>query len=495
MKKSIKIPFIATLLLLGISCNDDFLEAEPSELLSQEQVSEAAEFNPDVVAGTVAGIYSLMIQTGTGGTTNHDDFGQKGYDIYGDMLSGDMALSVSTYGWYRSDITEFQSPLDFTRTRNYMVWRYYYRIIRSTNLVIDALGGNDAVPELDENKYYMGQAKALRAMSYFYLMQYFVKTYNPNEEVLPFYDDPLDQNGAKVTTSVVYDLITSDLTDAIDLLDGFSRSSKNEINKYVAEGLLAYAYAFTGENWQEVADLTEDVINNGGFTIMSETEVLGGFNDVSTAGWMWGVDLTVDIGLGLVSWWGQIDYYSYSYAAYGDYKSIDSDLFAQIPDDDVRKGQFYDAPSSSLNLMPLNKFYDAALTPAGAATTTTSDYVFMRVAEMYLLNAEANANLGMASTAQNSLISLLDLRLDDTSYVTALSGQDLIDEIYLQTRIELWGEGKAYLALKRNHETVVRGDNHLSYVGEAIPYDDERLTFEIPQSEIQNNPFLSTQNE
>ena len=100
----------------------------------------------------------------------------------------------------------------------------------------------------------------------------------------------------------------------------------------------------------------------------------------------------------------------------------------------------------------------------------------------------------MDAVAVNRLKDLLSQRLDDVTYLDALSGQALLDEIYLQTRIELWGEGKSYLALKRFKETVVRGSNHLSYVGEAIPYDDERLTFEIPEAEILYNPFISTQN-
>ena len=119
----------------------------------------------------------------------------------------------------------------------------------------------------------------------------------------------------------------------------------------------------------------------------------------------------------------------------------------------------------------------------------------MRVAEMYLLNAEAAANLGMDAEARMALSTLLDERVDDTSYLDGLSGQDLIDEIYLQTRIELWGEGKSYLAMKRNKATVVRGANHLSFVGEPIPYNDERMTFEIPEAEILYNPAISTQND
>src|SRR5660397_298778 len=83
-----------------------------------------------------------------------------------------------------------------------------------------------------------------------------------------------------------------------------------------------------------------------------------GFNDVNTAGWMWGVDITSDIGIGLDSWWGQMDYFSYSYAGYGDYKAIDSGLYAQIPDGDVRKNQFYQNSGSASYLQPWFKFFD-----------------------------------------------------------------------------------------------------------------------------------------
>lgn len=491
MKKLIKLTLFVVTLVIAYSCQDDFLDKEPSEFLTTNQIADAASQNPDVVKGTLTGIYALQFETGTGGTTGHDDFGQKGYDIFGDMISGDMALSVSTYGWYRASITELQCTQDFTFQDNYQVWRYYYRIIRSANTVIDALGGNEAVPELQENKFLLGQAKAMRAHSYFYLTQYFQKSYNPSEEILPLYDDLLDQNSAKVAASEIYTLIETDLLSAITLLDGFGRATKTEVNQNVAKAILAYVYGAMGRDG-EVKTLTAQVINSGEHTLMSAEEVLGGFNDVNTSGWMWGVDLTSDTDLALVSWWGQIDFFSYSYAAFGDAKSIDSDLYDAIPDNDVRKGQFYTA--GSFELMPIGKFYDDDRQRYGAAQLVTADYIYMRIAEMYLLNAEAAAKTGDDGAARTSLKTLLNERLPDVSYVDDLSGQALLDEIYLQGRIELWGEGKAYLSLKRNKRSTTRGANHLSLVGETIQYDDERLTFEIPESEIQNNPFISDQN-
>lgn len=499
MKKIYILSFVA-LLLFGITgCEKDFLEVQPTEFLTEDQIAEAAKNNPDVIAGSISGIYTLMFQTGTGGTDlDHDDFGQKGYDIYSDFLSSDLVLSVSTYGWYRR-LTEYTVTTDYTNNGNYKPWRYYYRIIRSANSVIAALGGNDAVPELDANKHLMGQAKALRAYGYFYLTQFYATNYDPSAEILPIYTDPTQPNQPKSTAQEVYNLIVKDLTDAISLLETFQRTAKNEVNKYVAEGLLAYTYAVMGgnENYAKAKDLTNDIIQNGGFTLMDSTEVvytgdpaLGGFNNVSTPGWMWGVDITLDNGLDLVSWWGQMDAYTYSYQWAGDRKAIDKGLYDAIPANDVRKGQFYPDNASDYYLVPLYKFYDPGRTIGGQRNITT-DYVYMRVAEMYLLNAEAAAKSGDETTAKTSLKELLKLRISDPGYVDGLSGQALLDEIYLQTRIELFGEGKSYLAMKRNQATIVRGSNHLSYVGEPVPYNDPRLTFEIPQSEIQNNPFIN----
>lgn len=490
--KNIILSTIAAASMLTLfNCNEDFLDTEPTEFLTAEQVAEAAANNPGVIAGSMAGIYTLQFQAETGGTEDHDDFGQKGYDIYLDMLCGDMALATNGYNWYRS-LTEYQDTQDFTQGRNRKPWRYYYRIIRSANTVIDALGGQDVTPALDANKWIMGQAKAIRAHSYFYLTQLYSNKYEPNAEILPLYTTAADQNGPKVTTQVIFDLMISDLTESITLLDGFTRTAKNQINKSVAQGTLAYVYAGMG-NWTEVAALTNDVITSGGYTLATSAEAVGGFNDVNTSGWMWGVDITLDNGLDLVSWWGQVDVYTYSYAWAGDSKAIDLDLYNSIPANDIRKTQFLNDPSSTYYLLPFNKFFDPGRVVGGQRNVTT-DYLYMRVAEMYLLNAEANARLGADGLARTSLKSVLDLRVPTSAYVDALSGQSLLDEVYYQTRLELWGEGKSYFAMKRNQAIITRGANHLSNVGVQTAYDDEKLTLEIPEDEIQNNPFIGTQN-
>src|SRR5690554_6194552 len=186
MKKRFFIPVLAASILM-VGCSKDFLEAEPSRFVSKEQIDEAAEDRPNVAAGTLNGLYSLMYTVYSGGTTGHDDFGHKGYDIYADILTGDMVLGGYNYGWYQ-DIAEFTTTTDYTYLDNYQVWRFYYQIIFGANNVIDGLGGNDAVLEDDDSKYVMGQAKAMRGFAYFYLANYFGHGYQPNEAILPLYD-------------------------------------------------------------------------------------------------------------------------------------------------------------------------------------------------------------------------------------------------------------------------------------------------------------------
>ena len=118
----------------------------------------------------------------------------------------------------------------------------------------------------------------------------------------------------------------------------------------------------------------------------------------------------------------------------------------------------------------------------------------MRIAEMYLLHAEASAENGQDAAARTSLKALLDLRVGDTTYLDALSGQALKDEISIQTRLELFGEGKSYFLMKRQRQSRTRGANWLDLVGETFSHSDDRLTYEIPQNELLFNTNYSDQN-
>lgn len=498
MKKRLIYSIVATSLLV-VGCSENFLDpVRNTNVITSEDISEFSGVNPALVAGTLDGIGSFMVEPAGVTGTRHYDLGQKGVDIWLDMLSGDMALSANSYGWYQNT-ANLVATIDFTREENRIIWEYYYKIVNISNNVISSLGGNDAVPTEDSARHSMGQAKAYRAYAYFYLAQIFQRNYDPSQAILPFYNgNSAETSPAKVPASQIYDLIVSDLTESITLLNDFTRLYKHQIDKNVAKGLLAYTYAAMGNpNAKLVA---EDILNTSGYPLTTTGQLAfpgsgSGFNNVNTPSWMWGYDITTEMGHQLLNWWGQVDYYTYSYAWAGDRKSIDNALYASIPATDVRKSQF--GTSGTTNLMPINKFFDPGRT-AGGQQTITTDYIFMRIEEFYLLSAESAAKNGDEATAKTRLKQLLSNRLGGSAeadaYVDPLTGAALKNAIYLQTRIELWGEGKSYLALKRNQATVTRGTNHVFKSGLSFMYDIDEMSFQIPQSELNNNPSITSQN-
>jgi starch-binding outer membrane protein, SusD/RagB family len=132
------------------------------------------------------------------------------------------------------------------------------------------------------------------------------------------------------------------------------------------------------------------------------------------------------------------------------------------------------------------------------ALPTIGDVPYIRLAEMYLILAEAYARTpGKESDAKAALFTLAKNR--DASYtLSSNSGQALINEILVQRRVELWGEGFRYFDLKRLNlpldRTVVPNFVSAAVGGVMqVPAGDNRWVFAIPISELQANPN-STQN-
>jgi hypothetical protein len=497
-----KIFYTLFAVILFLGCEKEFLTEYPTGSITPKQIADINLINPEIQGSLLLGIYENMYKAGSGGTSGHVDFGQRAMDIKTDMLSGDMVLGAKNYGWYQ-EISELTATVDYNDIMNYGPWRFYYRIVNLSNIVIDNIGGKDSNPEDATAKASLGQALTTRAYAYFYLTQLFQNGYDADQKILPIYTSATDPNKEKSKASEVFALIEDDLTVAKGLMTDFTRESVTQADKYVASTILAFAYAAQGK-WQEAADESAIVVLNSGYRVISADEAfyagsgdfVGGFNSVDTYSnsVLWGVDLTADSGIGLLSFWGQVDYFSYSYAAAGDKKAIDIGLYNNIRNDDIRLNQFLYLPSrDDVHLMPLYKFYHEDREPLGQRVVT-ADLFYFRYADMVLLHAEAQAHLGNDAASKTVLDILLSQRIVDRSYLVPLTGQDLIDEIYLQTRIEMWGEGKSYLAMKRNKASITRGSNWLDFAGETYDYDDEKLSFEIPEQEIRDNPLVNSQN-
>lgn len=488
MKKYIQLLGAGCLVVAMSACSEDFLEKEPNGYITPGQLAENAVWNPNIMLGQAAGIPATTFVQGSGGTENHDDFGQKSVDISTDLMSGDMVMSGETYGWFSSDSRLLNNTKN--RQRAYSFWRYYYRIIKAANLIFDTVGGDDKMPEEGtENRLYFGQAKAMRAYAYFYLVNLYAKPYDvaKADKALPIYRTQLTAETVGLSTvEDVYELVISDLKDAIVALTGTERTSKDAPDAATAKGLLAYAYLQTCQ-YENAAEIATEVIESGEYPMMTADEILeSGFRSVDIPSFMWAINLTKDNSPALPTFWGHVDYFTYSYCAAGDYKMIPDNLYAQIPATDSRKQWF----RTSNPLMPWGKFYDAARKAMGDRLWE-NDEVYMRVEEMYLIAAEANARATNLPDAKAVLKSLLSQRDEVTAEtIDGMDAEQLLETIYFNWRLEMWGEGRGLMTMKRFKKTVTRGSNDFAYPGTAISYDDSRLYFEIPENEITNNPNL-----
>lgn len=129
----------------------------------------------------------------------------------------------------------------------------------------------------------------------------------------------------------------------------------------------------------------------------------------------------------------------------------------------------------------------------------SSSFPFMRSEEMLLIEAEAACHNGDYTTAQNNLELINANRIP--GYVkSAKTGDDLLAEVKLNRRIELWGEGFNWFDLKRWGESIVRkpwvagnSDSNNIPASQAISYSkamNNGWRWIIPRRETQYNTYI-----
>lgn len=490
------------------SCSESYLDQPPyGSTLTQAQY----ELLDNTLEGSVRGIYSMMYVV-----SDHDLFGQRSIDLFTDLLSGDIALTSYTYGWYQVD--------EMGQTASYRtgyVWNYYYSMLRNINKVINIanlqsdimkrvaeFGLPNTYNEKNELYYtildgdtlatyslleadiagYYAQALTMRAYCYSNLINLYANTNAQlrgaweDEIVCPIYNENnLEEAQPVATLKVAYQQVESDLTLAISYFDAFAdtytRTTKLTVDGSVARGLLAYSYLNKAvpslpsgrTNFEKALKYAKEVIDSQKYKVISNADVLTtGFNDLGDNSWMWGQDVTTETAGGLASFFGQVDIHSYSYAWAGDTKAIDENLYKEIPDFDIRKKWFNDgSKNASFKYCPDGKFFSAK-NPTSTADADIdrewlSDNVFMRIESMHLIAAEASYRLQDYTGAINYLRGITDQRVDTTTaaqtayadYVAGLDNSNLLVQIEYNWRVEMWGEGYALQTFRRlSPETV-----------------------------------------
>ena len=493
-KKYIAASMIA---LAGLTaCSDSFLDIDYTEYLDEEAAGEAAGKNPDVFLN---GMWSWMVTAGQT-STSHDDFGYMGSLHATDMMGQDICMAASH--WFNFDYQLDNRMEAYRRTKCH--WVNFYTMIAKANEIISLYpeGG-----ETISQKGLLGQAYAIRGLSYMHLIQLYQftidksGTINTDAPCVPLIyvdadgktEEEIASAKGRNTVGVVFAQIEADLLKAVENLEsGYERPSKNYIDASVANGFLARYYLLS-QQWEKAAAAASKARAN--YTIMdsSSSGLYDGFVTVNNVEWMWGFAHTTETQTTYASFFSMISNIAPGYAGMGYApRLIDAKLYSQIPEEDGRK-KWFNGPEGDKNQPTAAAQLPYANVKFGHVNDWTDNYMYMRAAEMVLIEAEAYAHLNQGSKAAEVLKVLMNKRQPSWNKATVT-----VEDVYLQRRIELWGEGFSFYDLKRLNKGIDRsyeGNNHLAGYDIKVDAHDVRWIYQIPLSEIQENKLINAEDQ
>lgn len=514
MKTVSKYFFLAVAACLSLTACEDMLDLQPEGGTTTTDLKlDAYEKLPANAAADIAAIYAQMIQLYAGGTSNHNDFGIAACLMVLESEGQDWIGPNIGYNWF--NYSDFYAR-NYTSGWAGAMWRVHYKIISACNNVCAAIDSTTTDATLKAN---LGQARAVRAYCYTNMAQLYQFTYlstiKENVPLLPCVpivteDMPSEKvgNNPRATVQEVYNLIMADLNYAINAMEGWQRADKGAADQAVAYGLRARVNLLLG-NWADAAEDAKMAIQVSGarpYTLAEVSKPTFCHAEANSVIWANIIVESNDIvQTGIINWPSHMSsLYTDGYTGVGAYRSISSDLYNKIPATDVRKGWWLDENLESPLLQGENNPYSVwdkyEATPYvnvkfGVPNdnmtnlVADADWTLMRYEEMILVQAEGLARAGQEAEAKALLEGWVRENRDPNYTV----GLNILEDIWMQRRIELWGEGFAWFDLNRLEKPIIRtaSDNWpAAWVVDVAANHDCRI-WTLPDAEIQANAGIS----
>ena len=521
-------------------------DSVPTTIITADQLQSSPKAT-EALLWAVTGHYN---QIGTLGTSHHFDFGYPSMMHIRDVMTEDMYVrDAGGYNWFSS-----WSSNSTALGEDYLVaqfpWNYYYEQVLTTNNII----GNIPRAEADENAtlaYYL--ATGLSARAFIYLDMARCYEFLPTEFnkgvsregkdilglTLPWVDETTTEeqqrNNRRLTHDEMVAKIKADLEEAIRYFgDEKLIAEKTMPSKAVAYGLMARLYLWdasykaeinndaqaASDTYKLAAQYARMAITESGAVPLTQEEWLNtttGFNDSSVSSWMYtGRYVAEDdaVASGLLNWTSfccNEQEFGYSGSEAGAYSEIGASLYKKINDRDFRKLSF--KPEAGSPLEKRIPYLDATFAEknfdgpyiaikfrpgsgemSDPKIAAAVDYPLMRVEEMYFIEAEATAHTNVAAGKQ-LLIDFMRAHRYATYNTRATSADAVVQEIILQKRIELWGEGLSFFDIKRLNYSVTRYYDGSNFEPGLDNFNTNGrpawMNFVITRQEVDNNTGLT----
>ena len=468
MKTLIKNILLAVPVILSASCTD-WLEEDPKTFISPSSFYQTVEDFDGALKGLYPQGQNLNL---TEVFADYNDKPEAAEQV------GDIWANNPGYGFYAF--------------RN--AWSGPYSTIKNANMILESIEDKDFTAET-KNRI-IGEAKCLRAWSYFTLVQFFGDVPLRDKVVTSDADVAID----RTPQADIYKFIFDDILDAEQKLPEEAQEM-GRVNRLVVKAIMARIYLTSAgypmnqkENYAKAKEKALEVINSGQYSLMPTFDKVFK-TERYTAETIWAQLFSAP------------DSYS---GMHNESSPIGSQTALYLPTDafiasfdkgDMRKEwgikpEYVNAKGNKVIARTyynkyINEEYLEQELPASNTNILTWQTQLIRLAEMYLIAAEAENEInGPAGAYQyiNAVRKRARVDQSDPTNVPDLSGlsQDQFREaVLLERQHELYEEGFAWYDLKRTQTfdkvQKARGSRL------NVPIGAYNNTWLIPDTEILNN--------
>jgi hypothetical protein len=457
---------ILLLIMVGffLSCSESFLELTPQSSVANED----AITNLEDLETSITGVYDEI----------------QGAYYYGrymfmvpDVLSDDVKQNLSAnrivdYAEHVQNVSDGQANA---------LWTGMYFANNALNNIINSDVEVTASSQASK-EHILGEAHALRGLIYFDLVKLFAQHYTFTSDashagvplILEF-DPTLEPS--RNTVEEVYNQVILDMTTALSLMSDTSRSSNSStLSAISVKALLSRVYLYK-EDWANAEAMATDVIN-AGYSLVDNDNYATLWDNDNTSESIFEISMTESDNVGGNGIAGL--YISAAAGGYGDYLPS-NDVVSLYDADDVRMENFVIDENLAGDYTPyrVDKY---------SHVLGYDNVKVVRLAEIYLIRAEARAQIGTDITGAQEDLDVIRKRALPTAISTTSTGDDLIDAIFLERRLELCFEGQRLWDLMRRKKDIVRTNCTSSVC--FISYADDTNILPIPQDETDVNPNI-----
>ncbi|MDI9257954.1 RagB/SusD family nutrient uptake outer membrane protein [Flavobacterium sedimenticola] len=451
-------PYLAGCFLLGlvVSC-DSFVDvAQPNS-----QLTSAAVFTDyNTASAAMKDVFAKMRDVGlmTGRPVGLSHLA----GVYTDELVSYQTSATSAYPFYSNALTATHSYVQD-------LWNSAYSQIYAANAVLEGVSHSSVLTQVQKNQL-TGEALFARAL----LHSYLVGVYGACPYITTT-DYQQNVSVSRLPKAQVYGLCISDLEEAADLLpENYIGSMRSRPNKFAAKALLARLYLYNGQ-WAEASNEASAVINQTGLYVW-EADLNKVFLKACT-GTIWQFSPAGTTGN---TQEGALFVFN---AGPPPVVALSPDLYNAFETGDLRRTSWIRTITSGVNT-----WHHAYKYKQGSGNVATTEHsIVLRLAEQYLIRAEARARQGELSNAKQDLDFIrANAGLAGT---TAVTQAEIIEAVIKERRVELFTEfGHRFFDLQRTGKL----DAVLTPV--KVGWNSDDSLWPVPQSELLINPNLLPQN-